>query len=152
VSSSVADGAGMGTVTTSPAPISTTVRATALGRGALKVDRDGIDGGVEPELAENLDAARPDAGGARVDRRPGPAFDEHCGDPVVGEQRGPQGCSAWPRRSSNLVGRRCTVSPLRYRACRPAASASRPRRAGAVLAVFAMSRQRVDQPCRGDTC
>ena len=58
-----------------------------LARGAPEVDRDGVDGGVEPELAEDLDGARPDAGGARVDRRPGPAFDEHRGDAVVGEQR-----------------------------------------------------------------
>ena len=58
-----------------------------LARGAPEVDRDGVDGGVEPELAEDLDGARPDAGGTRVDRRTGPAFDEHRGDAVVGEQR-----------------------------------------------------------------
>lgn len=58
-----------------------------LARGAPEVDRDGVDGGVEPEFAEDLDGARSDAGGTWVHRRPGPAFDEHRGDAVVGEQR-----------------------------------------------------------------
>lgn len=58
-----------------------------LARGTPEVDRDGVDGGVEPEFAEELDGARSDAGGTWVHRRPGPAFDEHGRDAVVDEQR-----------------------------------------------------------------